>query len=375
MSVDKVKTLYIHIGHYKTGTTALQVFLAKNTDLLRASDLSYVDANRIHQKHSDLAFSVLHSFGLKYLMHGYDNSTPYETMWKNVFEEVSSSKYSRHIVSSEELIRLGEFPDSQQAVLEIANLAKSYNINVKIICFLRKIESHIESWYNQLMKMRINEGINVNSNFPPIKYAWDSIERIHFDYKVALNCWIKAFGHDNLIIKQYYGGKKSKTFIYEQFLSIFDLKLNDSFKIESEDPNKRLDDTILHLLATSNRMNFGYGTKNNIISSYQEYLAKVYPNISRNKTNISSAARKSENWLNEATSNEISFNSKMSNLTGISREEDMNLKLMGFLFSELIQLRQSHRALIEKNNLEEKELKKRIDQLEIRLNNEQTTAK
>src|SRR3989339_890168 len=36
-----MKTLYLHIGHHKTGSTALQVFFMSNSDLLLSKGISY----------------------------------------------------------------------------------------------------------------------------------------------------------------------------------------------------------------------------------------------------------------------------------------------------------------------------------------------
>ena len=89
------KTLFLHIGHFKTGTTALQVFLSNNQAFLARNDLFYAETRRHLSKHSDFAFSLLHATGVKTLMHGYDKPEEPEDLWQTLFDEVRRSRQSR----------------------------------------------------------------------------------------------------------------------------------------------------------------------------------------------------------------------------------------------------------------------------------------
>ena len=59
------KTLFLHIGHYKTGTTALQIFLERNAKLLAASGFEYPNFWTHNSKHSAFAFSILRAAGVE----------------------------------------------------------------------------------------------------------------------------------------------------------------------------------------------------------------------------------------------------------------------------------------------------------------------
>ena len=104
------KTIYLHIGHYKTGTTALQVFLARNRAKLLRRGLGYPEKICNHAKHSKLAFSLYHATGVDTLMHGYRDATPPEEIWAQIFAAARASKAPKLLVSSEEFMRLGAHP-------------------------------------------------------------------------------------------------------------------------------------------------------------------------------------------------------------------------------------------------------------------------
>ena len=79
--------LIVHIGHYKTGTTALQVFCAANRDLLARQGLLYAERPLKHAKHSALALCLLHQAGVTTLMHGYQANRPAADLWADIFAQ------------------------------------------------------------------------------------------------------------------------------------------------------------------------------------------------------------------------------------------------------------------------------------------------
>lgn len=340
-TTDK-KTLYIHIGHYKTGTTALQDFLSANAELLSTKkNINYSTVLRTFGKHSDLAFSIFKSMGVKYLMHNYNSPKPFEEMWEAVIKDAAESDCRSTVISSEEFIRICEFEDSKRYLEKIAAIADQYDVKVVVICFLRDVVSHVKSWYNQLLKMRLHPTVSVNANIPPIKYAWDFIDRVHFDYELALSGWIDAFGKGNVKVLPYYGKNKEPSYIFEQFLGLFRLKLTNEYYVHPEDPNKRMDDTALQLLSTCLRLGFGTGTETTVRKQYEAFKERVYPTYSRNKNYIRKASENSAPWVTEQfSSDDLQLDCNPSELLDIN-EADASQKLNNFLFSELVNLRRS----------------------------------
>ncbi len=234
------KTLYIHIGHFKTGTTAIQVFLARNPKLLKRHDLVFAQTKQEHCKHSDLACSLYQAAGVTELMHGYAKDETPQQVWAALFEELRASRRSGMIVSTEELMRLACFPQAVEDLKQI--VATAPDIDIKIIAYLRAPESHLRSWYNQLVKM----GCKTPSFNAAIS---DRFEPIHYDYALALRPWIDLFGAQSIILRHYSSESRKDNALFRDFLSIFGIAMPDrGLSFLSEDPNPRIEGEALEVV-------------------------------------------------------------------------------------------------------------------------------
>lgn len=234
------KTLYLHIGHYKTGTTALQVFMEDNPKFLARNGLAYAKTRQHLSKHSILAFSLYKSAGVKSLMHGYNHPDTPEQIWAELFDEVRRSSARAVIASSEELIRLGNFPKAVQLLKQIA--AKAGDIDIRVIAYLRPVDSHLRSWYNQLVKMGIK-----TPGFDDAVSRF--IEPVHYDYGLALKPWVDIFGAEAVTLRPYRPSSRGDDSLYQDFLSLFGLTLpNHGVQLPLLDPNPRMDDRMVEMV-------------------------------------------------------------------------------------------------------------------------------
>ncbi len=234
------KTLYLHIGHFKTGTTAIQVFLQDNRRLLEKQNLWVAKTALKHCKHSALAFCLYKAAGVQTLMHGYNKPDTPQQQWAALFDELRNSKKSRMIVSTEEFMRLGNFPKAVEQLKQVVAMAP--DIDFKVIAYLRAPEYHLRSWYNQLVKMGIpTPAFNAA--------AAGAIEPIHYDYALALQPWIDLFGADAVTLRHYAEGGRQSNRLLQDFLSIFEIREPlRNLKFRSKDPNPRMDDDVIELV-------------------------------------------------------------------------------------------------------------------------------
>jgi len=234
------KTLFFHIGHFKTGTTALQLFLASNPEFLTRNGLEYALAFRKHAKHSALAYAIYRAAGVQTLMHGYDDPTPPEDLWPLLFDYVRACEEPKVVISSEEFMRLGAFAEARAMLPRLVAPAK--DIDIRVIAYLREPRAHLRSWYNQLVKM--------GQDVPDFNSAvCHGIESIHLDYAQALRPWIETFGADNVIVRPYPEPRRSDSDLIADFLSVFGVALPEQgVSIPRTDPNPRLDDRVLDLV-------------------------------------------------------------------------------------------------------------------------------
>ncbi len=232
--------LVLHIGHYKTGTTAIQVFMARNRDQFLAQGLDYCDLRLHNAKHSCFAFALLKAAGATTLMHGFSDPTPPEVLWGQLFDHIRSSPAQTVLISSEEFMRLALFPSAVTRLREIfAHRPK--DLQISVIVYLRPIRSHLRSWFNQLVKMHVS--------VPRLELALlnGAIEPIHYDYGLALSCWRTLVGDERLFIRSYIANRADSTALLRDFVTALGFTMPEAPNLLFYDPNPRLDDRILEL--------------------------------------------------------------------------------------------------------------------------------
>lgn len=229
------QTIYLHIGHYKTGTTALQAAMRTNARSLSRQGLHYVSGIRYQDKHSGLVFSILRAAGVTELMHGYAHKTPPQAVWNKLFDEARQFSGKDIVVSTEEFMRIGAYPDAREILREIIAPVRA-EFDFRIIVYLRAPLSHLQSWYNQLVKMNIGPVPSFNAA------VCDLMEPVHYDYAQALAPWIDIFGPDALIVRPYTDDLRQEGALFADFLSVFDMVPSMWTKAPSRVSNPRMDD-------------------------------------------------------------------------------------------------------------------------------------
>ena len=240
------KTLYIHIGHYKTGTTALQQFLFDNRERLLADGVDYVSLGCTVQKHNAYAVPLVFGFYRHDAILGHDDPTPPGPFWDKLYAYVRASQAPACLISSEEFICVGERQSNIDALRAVVRMAGD-DIKFKIICYLRPPGSHLESWYNQLVKLQRPIGHRSRA----IAQEYD---RVNVDYAQALKPWVEIFGSANVIVRGYDPDWRTGTGLYEDFMSLLPAAFPDAPILPEKDANPRMDDRALELVRVMNRL-------------------------------------------------------------------------------------------------------------------------
>lgn len=330
------KTLTLHIGHFKTGTTALQVFLQRSGRFLAKNGLQYPDVWMHNAKHSAFAFSIYRAAGIDRLMYDYGDPTPPERMWADLFDRVMQSPEPGTIVSSEEFMRLGGFPAAQSILGRILD-SRPAGLRIRAIAYLRPPAAAVTSWYNQLVKM----------SFPvaDLNAAMGSdLEAVHFDYRLAIEPWQRLLGPENVIVRPYIRDPAAPDALHRDFMAQFGVTLPKDFVKIERDPNPRFDDRVLELVRLMQNLDFPRGTINAVRTQALAYLeaqdAQVHEAAIGMET-VRERAREGLEWLSGQTGSTVPAQDYAHQLPEPVPPQvvERNL-LMGFIFSEFIQLRQ-----------------------------------
>ncbi|MCB1388707.1 MAG: hypothetical protein KDK12_06115 [Rhodobacteraceae bacterium] len=258
------RELILHIGHYKTGTTALQVFLDRNRALLAAQGLHYATAPVLFSKHSALAFSLLREAGVTELMHNFSKPETATALWQALFDEARALPDGEALLaSSEELIRLAAHPAAFDLLR--AEVATAPDLRFRVVAYLRAPQDHLHSWYNQLIKM----GANVGGFAATVRAQ---MEPVHWDYALALRPWIELFGAEALVLRQFRSELRKGDALYSEFLEALGYAVPVLSEVPDGDPNPRLDGRLLPYKRALNRVSLRQRLREQMLSLATEGL-------------------------------------------------------------------------------------------------------
>jgi hypothetical protein len=135
--VGKVEqTILLHIGWHKTGTSAIQAFLAANRQrLFEQSGVLYPETGLSGRAHHELAHSLVKP-----------GAVP-PGMWPRLAEELDSKSWRTAIISAESLHRA----DSAAVRVMRDTLSRPWR-RIMAVCYLRQPDHYLEASYAQRVK-------------------------------------------------------------------------------------------------------------------------------------------------------------------------------------------------------------------------------
>lgn len=191
-------TLYIHIGHEKTGTTAIQNFCFDNRDELKSEGLLYPIIGYQDFVQSSLVNCIHHLDNngkyLEFFPPG--ESIDSNAIWGELVKK-SIEWGGDVLISSEHFIsRL------DKKGIEFIRRYLSKNLpeyKIKIVVFLRRQDECFVSRLSTLSKAGASK---------PFKHWKKEVlsKSLYYDYCKLLDLWAEGFGEDALILKNYRKG-------------------------------------------------------------------------------------------------------------------------------------------------------------------------
>lgn len=219
-----MKTLYMHIGTPKTGTSAIQYFCCQNHEALLKKGLCY----------PDLGFSfpgIGSNRNAHFLSHRVldeqNRRLPEEEkkIWEqglNRLEELFT-KHDCVVISDEHIWNEKEM--NKERLESIRERMKSVGVTVRVIVYLRRQEQVIQSYWAQQVK----EGLQLSFS----EYMKEGRYRyFQLNYEKRLHVFADVFGRENVIVRCYEKGQylgREQTIISD-FLHIFGIALDDELK-------------------------------------------------------------------------------------------------------------------------------------------------
>lgn len=238
--------LFVHIGYYKTGTTALQKFLEINRVILRKQGVCYPTAGKPVNNWgmAILANGLLESVGAQvpaWYQRGklrrpdiYD----FHTQWAKVVRELEECGCRVGIISCEAFIRFGNVPQAQELVEFVKRQLAGFD--VRIVCYIRRPDRYLVSWYSQL--------VSSGDRIPRLRLSMEHYLRtIHVDYMKAMRPWAGAFGADSILVREYDAIRHSNSNTIQDFVNLCEINLAQGIRFDRQPVHKSLPYALVEL--------------------------------------------------------------------------------------------------------------------------------
>ncbi len=224
------RTLFIHIGPPKTGTTAIQRCLCINKKILDEHGLHYIDTLRYcHGGHNPLVMALHYK---RYGTHIDDDSMCYGKMHEKYLYELSSevnrNKNRSPIISSELIPMLGK--DEVDDLLSLFPPLKT-----KVIYYVRNFRDLLTSFVSQIIRNQ-----HLYSVDDRITSIYCHVESFVDNCKKCLDIWSDKIGRENIIFRKYDVKYFPKGNICHDFLHAIGYCQTDDLIMSNELYNKSL---------------------------------------------------------------------------------------------------------------------------------------
>lgn len=215
----KKKTLWIHAGGSKTGTSALQNFFELNVDKLNHYGYSYENRLNIH---SDYQITSGNGWQLYEVL--LSKSATEEDIDNILMSYIGA--YSNAICSSEGLAELNTL--QLQKLLESA---KRLGINLEVVFYIRNVIPFMLSVYDQIIK-RHGEWRPFNELIGNVYF---------FQHFFFLKSLIEVLPKEKIHVKHY---ESTKSFLIKDFVST--IEINESFDIGEQEARRMVNRSLTY---------------------------------------------------------------------------------------------------------------------------------
>lgn len=216
-----MKTLYLHIGIHKTGSSSIQYFLSSNSELLEKENYYYPKEGSYYhpvpKSQSPLSMMLLGK------VPDYLRKIPLTKTKciQDIQKDIKQSICKNVVVSSEHLRVLKNLDQ----IIELRNIFLPIVDNIKVLVYLRRQDLALESAWRQNIKNGAKTLSFDDYLDNQIVFAERGYDR--FDYSALLNNFAHVFGADNLIVRLFETGQLHQGCVVLDFLMQIGVKQGD----------------------------------------------------------------------------------------------------------------------------------------------------
>ncbi len=226
-----MKTLYVHIGTPKTGSTAIRKFCWENREILRKYGYHFPDMREVCP---EITVGRNGYFLIDVSDEGNHAGAERKNRYRAGMEIIAKlfDTYDNIILSDEHIYR-STHKVRKTLWKELKADGERHGFQVKIIVYLRRQDFYVESFWKQNVKRR------------RIVTTWDEyVSRLpksfQLDYYEKLESIAAVLGKENVIVRRFQRGSFFAGSIYADFLHAVGLEITGEYMISEETENPGL---------------------------------------------------------------------------------------------------------------------------------------
>lgn len=194
--VDASQQIFLHIGHYKTGSSAIQDFLHDHATDLRAHGFLYPACGRprsnpTNHGHLSLTLARDHGFAPPPWYGGKGRTT--DAAYAELEDTLDRAPERNIILSSEEFVQLALRDDPDAAVADLK--ARLGPRKVTVLLYVREPLALLKSWFNE-----VNKGPKATRSFP-VFFA--NMNEVFLSQHGIWTTYARHFGRENIRLLTY----------------------------------------------------------------------------------------------------------------------------------------------------------------------------
>lgn len=232
-----MKTLYLHIGTPKTGTSSIQEFMCQNREVLKKHGYCYPELLRrdpgtsMNRNGHFLVHVVYSEDGTR------DKALEEEIKQEGLEQVAECFKQVDNVVLSDEGIWRRLPGHAYAKVLpDLKEEADRRGYQVKIIVYLRRQDEYLISNWNQMVKHRMRSTLTADERIWHVVNKEPGVVK----YATQLDSMAKIFGKENLIVRRFDSGDWVNGDIIEDFMNCIGLSVTEEYQPLEKNANTGL---------------------------------------------------------------------------------------------------------------------------------------
>jgi len=248
-----MKTLYLHIGTPKTGTSSIQTFLRKNKEQLAGYNYSYPLFSFKYPDIPRQRNGYFLTLGKKFLANSETGEPNAE--WKEHYaaalERIHQEfEHCDNLILSEETLWHTICDDPKGFLRTLPEDAKENHYQIKIIVYLRRQDLFLTSLWNQKVKVG-----KTGQSLSDYLYSLQEERPFYADYNATLHLVADLIGKENMIVRRFEPSFWVNHSICADFLAAIGLNHSLPFDYQEDTVNLSLKGNAVEIQRLINSMN------------------------------------------------------------------------------------------------------------------------